>query len=172
MFLLEKISKNEWVQPLTQNPVQTQEMQNVPFPYSIPNSSGPFHNTMIFKWLHKVLWSGNKAVCLSHLNFFDWGWAPMRKGWHLNHGIMEFQNHGKVWLGGDLRHHLVPAPHHCHRQECNPPAQAAQVPILPGLEHSLNIWTKNPKARSQLKSISTLFFQVSGWAGTSYINAC
>ena len=41
-----------------------------------------------------------------------------------------------VWVGRDLRDHLVPIP--CHRQDCHPlnqaPAQAPQGPIQPGLE--------------------------------------
>jgi len=38
-----------------------------------------------------------------------------------------------VWVGRDLKSHLVPIP--CHEQGHLPPEQVAQSPIQPGLEH-------------------------------------
>ena len=47
-------------------------------------------------------------------------------------------SHRKVWVGRDLKGHLIPAP--CHRQGHLPPDQVAQSPIQPGLKH-LQGWT-------------------------------
>jgi len=43
------------------------------------------------------------------------------------------ENHRRVWVGRDLKAHLVQLP--CHGQGPLPPAQGAQSPIQPGLEH-------------------------------------
>ena len=42
------------------------------------------------------------------------------------------QNHRMALVGGDLKDHPVPTP--SHGQGCQPPGQAAQDPIQPGLE--------------------------------------
>jgi len=42
-------------------------------------------------------------------------------------------NHRMVWVGRDLKDHLVPSP--CHGQGHLPLAHAAQSSIQPGLEH-------------------------------------
>ena len=51
-----------------------------------------------------------------------------------------------AWVGRDLKDHEAPTPH--HRQGHQPPhfipAQAAQGPIQPGLEH-LQGWTGHPQ---------------------------
>ena len=59
-----------------------------------------------------------------------------------------------VWVGRNLKDHLVPTP--CHRQVCQPLHQAideaAQDPIQPGLEH-LHVWANrispNPSQRKE-----------------------
>jgi len=52
-----------------------------------------------------------------------------------------------AWVGRDLKDHEAPTPP-CHRQGHQPPylvpAQAAQGPIQPGLEH-LQGWTGHPQ---------------------------
>jgi len=54
-----------------------------------------------------------------------------------------------AWVGRDLKDHEAPTPH--HRQGHQPPhlipAQAAQGPIQPGLEH-LQGWTGHPQPLS------------------------
>ena len=61
---------------------------------------------------------------------------------HLN----ELQNHRMVWVGRDLKDHEALTP--CCMQGCQPPplipAQAAQGPIQPGLEH-LQGWVGHPQ---------------------------
>jgi len=42
-------------------------------------------------------------------------------------------NHKMVWVGRDLRDHVVPT--HCYGQGHLPLDQVAQSPIQPGLEH-------------------------------------
>jgi len=47
--------------------------------------------------------------------------------------IRRSENDRTVWVGRDLNTHPIPIPG--HGQGCSPPAQAAQSPIQPGLEH-------------------------------------
>ena len=47
--------------------------------------------------------------------------------------VLQAQSHRVVWLGRDLIDRLVPTP--CHGLGPLPPAQGAQSPIQPGLEH-------------------------------------
>jgi len=42
------------------------------------------------------------------------------------------ENHGMAWVGRKLKDHPVSIP--CHGQGCQPPEQAAQSHIQPGLE--------------------------------------
>ena len=64
--------------------------------------------------------NAEKTSCYPLLPFFS-------------HRIMESQNCGMVWVGRDLKDHLVPTP--CHGQGHLPPDQVAQSPSKPGLEH-------------------------------------
>ena len=48
-------------------------------------------------------------------------------------GALLSQNHRMVWVGRDLKDHLIPAP--CHEQGHLPLHQVAQSPIQPGLGH-------------------------------------